>query len=294
MPRIYQDTLMDQQAYAAFSNAGTVNLGHGAQMGAMPDFRNFVSNTAYVRRNLYAFLIEAPRGFRDLQRPDLYVAALKNLVENWAITIDGLQSTLTVAVTETPAGGAGEQQQDPTNVTRARSEPQFVWKEKYGAPVRKFFESWIQDLIMDPNAKAPRIISAGVRPIDLLPDYYGMTVLFVEPDATGLKVLNAWLCTNMFPQNGIDVTGRRAITEDMQEQEYTVPFTALTQVGEGVENFAQIQLDRLMMQGLNSQTQQAFVQDIDPDVDASQVGWAAQMEDLANNRVTGPITGPGL
>lgn len=289
MARIYADTIMDQTAYAAASNAPMVNLAHGAQMGPSVDFRNFVSNAAYVKRNIIAFLIEAPRGFQDLDRPDLYVAALKVLVELHAQSIDGLQGGVTVAVTETPVGGAGEMQQDPTNVTRARTEPSFVWKEKYGAPIQKFLETWITDLIMDPNTKTPRVIAAGTRPQDLLPDYYGMTVLFVEPDPTGTRVIRAWLSTNMFPLDGIEVTGRRDITQDMAEQEYTVRFAAMTQMGEGVDNFAQQKLDELTMSGLNANTQQAFVQQVDADVAASNVGWGSFLNDLAADQVTAPV-----
>jgi hypothetical protein len=289
MSRIYADTLMDQAAYAATSNAPMVNLAHGAQMGPSVDFRNFVSNAAYVRRHLIPFLIEAPRGFQDLDRPDLYVAALKTLIELHAQSIDGLNAGITVVATETAVGGAGEMQQDPTNVTRARTEPSFVWKEKYGSPVQKFLETWVCDLIMDPNTKAPRVIAAGVRPADLLPDYYGCTVLFVEPDPTGTKVIRSWLCTNMYPMDGIDVTGRRDITQDMSEQEYTIRFSSMAQLGEGVDNFAQLQLNQLTLAGLNANTQVAFVSQVDADVAAAQVGWSSFLTDLAGTQTAAPV-----
>jgi hypothetical protein len=186
-------------------------------------------------------------------------------------------------------GGAGEMQQDPTNVTRARTEPSFVWKEKYGSPIQKFLESWITNLIMDPNTKMPRVIAAGVRPSDLLPDYYCMTMLFVEPDPSGTRVIRSWLCVNMYPLDGLEVTGRRNITEDMQEQEYTIRFSSMAQVGEGVDNFAQQMLNSLTFTGLNANTQQAFVQAIDPNVSSSDVGWASMLSDLATDQVTAPV-----
>jgi len=291
MSRIYADTIMDQAAYAVTSNAAMVNLEHGAQMGPTVDFRNFVSNAAYVKRNIVPFLIEAPRGFQDLDRSDLYVGALKALVELHPISIEGLAAGVTVAVTETAVGGAGEMQQDPTNVTRARTEPSFMWKEKYGSPIQKFLESWITNLIMDPNTKMPRVIASGVRPSDLLPDYYGMTMLFVEPDPSGTRVVRAWLCVNMFPLDGIEVTGRRNITEDMQEQEYTVRFSSMAQVGEGVDNFAQQMLNSLTFTGLNANTQQAFVQGIDPNVLSADVGWASMLGNLAVDQVGAPVDG---
>jgi hypothetical protein len=214
---------------------------------------------------------------------------LKALVELHPLSIDGLAAGVTVAVTETPVGGAGEMQQDPTNVTRARTEPSFVWKEKYGSPIQKFLESWITELIMDPNTKTPRVIAAGVRPSDLLPDYYAMTMLFVEPDPSGTRVIRSWLCVNMFPLEGIDVTGRRNITEDMQEVEYTIRFSSMAQVGEGVDNFAQQMLNSLVFTGLNANTQAAFVQAIDPNVSTANVGWASSLVDLAVDQVNGPV-----
>lgn len=289
MSRIYADTIMDKAAYAAQTNAPMVNIAHGAQMGPMTDFRNYVSNAAYIRRNLIPFLIEAPRGFQDLDRPDLYTSALKALIELQPQSFDGFAAGLTVNATETPVGGAGEQQQDPTNVTRARTEPSFVFKEKYGSPIQKFVETWICDLIMDPNTKMPRVIAAGVRPQDMLPDYYSATALFVEPDPSGTKVVRSWLCTNMYPMDGLEVTGRRDITQDMAEQEYTLRFSAISQVGEGVDNFAQRMLNSLVLTGLNANTQDAFVKNVDADVQASSVGWASFLQESATNQVQGPV-----
>lgn len=289
MSRIYADTILDKAAYANASNAPMVNLAHGSQMGPMTDFRNYVSNAAYVRQHVIPFLIEAPRGFQDLDRPDLYVDALKALIELQPMSIDGLAAGVTVATSETAVGGAGEIQQDPTNVTRARTEPSFVFKEKYGSPVQKFFETWICDLIMDPNTKMPRVVAAGVRPSDLLPDYYGATVLFVEPDPTGTRVVRSWLCTNMYPLDGIEVTGHRDITQEKQEQEYTIRFASMAQVGEGVDNFAQTQLNALVLSGLNANTQQAFVQQVDADVSTSSVGWSSFLSQLSTDQVRNPV-----
>jgi hypothetical protein len=289
MPRIYADTTLDQVAYAKTSNATMVNLAHGANMGPSIDFRNFVSNTAYVRRHVIPFLIESPRGFQDLDRPDIWVAALKSLIEVWPMAIDGLAAGVTVEVTETAAGGAGEMQQDPTNVTRARTEISYRWKERYGSCVQKFLEGWVTYLIMDPNTKYPRVVALGVRPPDLLPDYYGCTVLFVEPDPTGLTVIRSWLCTNVYPMDGITAQGSRDITQPMQEEEYTIRMASLSQVGEGVDNFAQLMLNSLNFSGLNSGTQQAFVQAVDADVTASATGWGSFLDNLAATQVQAPV-----
>ena len=291
MSRIYSDTLLEQVAYSSTSNAPMINLAHGAQMGPSVDFRNFVSNTAYIRQHVQTFLIEAPRGCQDMDRPDLWVAAFKNLFELWPMAIEGLAAGLTVAAAETAAGGAGEMQQDPTNVTRARTELSYRWKDRYGSVVAKFIEAWITNFIMDPNTKYPRVIAAGVRPADLLPDYYGCTLLNVEPDPTGTRVVRAWLTTNVYPLDGVTVEGSRDITQDKNEAEYTCRLAGLTQFGEGVDNFAQLMLNSLNLTGLNANTQQAFVQSIDANVSAvANSGWAAFDDNLAATQVAGPVS----
>ena len=99
-------------------------------------------------------------------------AILKHLVEVQAKSIEGLNATITVDYTETPVGGAGEMQEDVSNVTRQRSNPTFTWTEKYGKPINAFLEYWIFQLLGDPESKIPQVVTRGTKkPTDLLPDY---------------------------------------------------------------------------------------------------------------------------
>jgi hypothetical protein len=285
-----QGTILGDRAYGQASQAPMVNLQVGGQQGPMTDFVGYVANSSYVRRNIICQLVAAPRGFRDLNNPEIWEQTLKALFELHAKSIEGLVSTLTVEHVDNAVGGAGEMQQDLSNVTRARSTPTFVWNEKYGQPVRAFLEGWVQMLMMDPGTKAPGIISTGRRPSDLLPDYTGATALFFEPDPTFTKVTKAWLCTNMRPNNQVaENTGRRDLTQAGESVDYTVEFTALTQVGQRVIEFAQSRLNAMSLNGMNPNFQNAFVSSIDPYVRDTDNGYAEQLRRVATS---GNTVGP--
>lgn len=282
-----KDTILENRAFNENGLAPMVDIRQGGQNGFSTDFTSYVNNAAYVGKNLIAILVEAPRGFQDLESPDYWVETLKALVELQPKTIDGLQATLSVEHIENAVGGAGEMQQDISDVKRARSTPSFTWNEKYGKPVSRFLNGWVLNLIMDPISKYPAVVTRGtVAPSDLLPDYTGMTVLFIEPDPTHTKVLQAYLCTNMRPNGTVaEITGRRDLTAAGEGKDYTVEFTALTQHGVGVEQFAQQILDEMTLTGVNPNLQQAFVQKIEADVTAADQGYAEQIDTMAQNAV---------
>lgn len=280
-----QNTILGQTGYGLYAQAPVVDVTNGGQNGPMTDFTSYVSNSAYVRRQMIALLIEAPRGFQDLNNPQVWVSTLKALVELHAKSIEGLQSTLTVDYVENAVGGAGEMQEDIANVTRARSTPTFVWTEKYGKPISQFLQGWITGLLMDPITKFPTVTSQGNAPTDLLPDYTGMTCLFFEPDPTCTRIVQAWLCTNMMPKTSGDITGRRDLTQAGESVDYSVEFTALTQVGYGVVQFAQNVLNSMNLSGLNPNLQPAFETGISADVAAADQGYAEMLQTEAQQRV---------
>jgi hypothetical protein len=281
-----KDVMLNGKGYGVGKGAPMLDLKNGGQMGYMPDHQAIISSAAYVRRNIICFLVQHPRGFEDLDQSDTLIATLKALVELHPKTIDGLQSTLEVEWTENAFGGAGEMQQDVSNVTRARSTPSFTWVEKYGMPINAFLEYWITNLLMDPNSKYPGVVTRGSKKVqDLLPDYVGATMLFVEPDPTHSKVMRAWLCTNMMPKSGGEVTGKRDITSAGETLEYSVEFSAITQVGTGVNKFAQQMLDQLTLTGTNPNQRQAMIDQIDAEVKAGAQGYTNQLADASRSTV---------
>lgn len=262
------DTILNGDAFARGKQAPMVNVKNGGQFGWATDFKSWVSHSAFVRRNLIPRLIAAPRGFADLPQPQLWRSTLKTLVEERAKTIEGLQGELTVDEEAHPFGGAGEEQEDVINVTREKSEPEFTWQEAYNRSINVFLERWITDLIMDPITKVPNVVTSGTTPSDLLPDYYTMTVLFIEPDPSHTQVVRAWLCTNMRPKTGGTVEGRSDKEGGGETVELGVAFSAITQHGIGVDMFAQRLLDEMNLTGANPNHRPAFMDKITADVRA--------------------------
>jgi hypothetical protein len=279
------DTIL-QRGYGKFTDSPMVDIAKSGQNGPMPNVGAFVGNAAYIRKNVIALLLEAPSGFQYLENPETYVATLRSLVEEQAQSIQGLNSMYEVSFEETPVGGAGEMQEDPSNVTRTRSNPSFTWVEKYGMPISKFLTAWIDQLVMDPATKFASVVSQDGRPRDLLPDFYTMTVLFFEPDPTFQYVNKAWLCANMAPKtNGDAWQGSRDLTQPGQRSELQIDFTTMTQVGYGVNRLAQKLLNRMNRAGMNPHLHKAFMNDTTADVAASGNGYADSLDKRARDRI---------
>jgi len=286
MARI-QNTILDTSKAPGNGLATTVDLKIGGQNGYMVDMQSIVANAGYVKRNIIPILLDAPRGFKDLPNPDMWVANLKNLVELHSQSIEGLTSTLSVEFAEAAIGGAGEMQEDIANVTRARTVPVFSWPEKYGKSVQAFLTGWIVNLMGDPETKVPRVVSlGGNKPTDLLPDYTGMTVLFIEPDPTQTQVIHAWLCTNMMPKTAGENTGKRDLTAAGEALVHSVEFTSITQIGAGVDQTAQKFLDNMNLTAVNPNNRPAFVDAMVADVESVETGYSEKVQAAAAAAVT--------
>lgn len=226
-------------AYSANADNPLLDIGRGGQQGWAPNLTEWVSNQAYVRRNLICILVEAPKMFDHMPDKAKWVQSLKSLVELHARSIEGFNAGLTVELDEHPVGGAGEMQQEVIDVKRTRSEPVFAFVEKYGRPIQTFLDYWIRYGLMDPDTKYALIGTVNGAPSDILADWYSMTCLFIEPDPTHKKVIQSWLTTNMFPKSNGEIVGKRDLTAASEVLNLSVEFTGLTQYGIGVNQFAQ-------------------------------------------------------
>jgi hypothetical protein len=280
------DALLGGKAFSGGHTQPMLDPTFGGQMGYSPDLREWVSNQAYVRRNVFCLLLEAPRFFRQMPNPDVFTRILRAMVERHPRTIEGLQSGLTVTTDETPVGGAGEMQEEVTDVKRARSQPVFTLDEKYGRPFQTFLGDWITYGLMDPNTKVANIGTMTNKPTDMLADQYAATMIFIEPDPTHQKVVKSWLCTNMFPKGTGDIVGSRDLTAAMQMSQLSIEFSALTQVGTGVDIFAQKLLDNIIITNANPNLRPAFINEISADVASQASGYKAQVEDLSRTAIS--------
>ena len=283
--------ILDEKAFARGSNQPMLDPSMGGQFGYAPDLTSWVSNQAYVRRNLVAVLLEAPRFFQIMPEPQKWVESLKALIELQARTIEGYNAGLTVELDEHAVGGAGEFQQEVTDVKRARSEPSFTFTEKYGLPIQTFLSNWITYGLMDPDTKyALAGTISGDEPADMLADWYSASILVFEPDPTHKKVVKSWVTTNMFPKSNGEVIGKRDLTAASETLTLTVEFTGLSQTGIGTNVFAQSILDNINTVNANPNLRPAFIQNIQSDVTAAADGYEKGVEDLGSSAVPGIVS----
>lgn len=250
MSRIKEAILAKGVAYSGHSPV--LDLSNGGQNGYMAQigvvgkdskhYDAWISNQAYVKRNIIPVVLSYPKFFDFLADKEKFISSYKALIELHPLTIDGLSSGLTVEVDEHAVGGAGEMQEEITNVTRTRSTLSFTFKEKAGKTITKFLDFVIRYGYMDPDAKKP-LVTQFIDDMDKIggmytPDYYTGTVIFIEPDALHKEVVDAWLCTNMFFKSNGERTGKRDIHTAGEAPELTIESSAITMNNEAVLNLA--------------------------------------------------------
>jgi len=278
--------MMATGAYAAGRNP-MVNLARGGQNGFSPVMQEILSSGTYVARHLNCIVIDMPRGFGLFPDPDPYYSAGKALFETVAKSYDGFNSGLEVDWSaEQAVGGAGELFQDYTNVTRTRTEPNFVFPERPGRPVGTFFDDWITYLIADANTKYPAIIGLNNTAEDWLPDWYTATMLFYETDPLYKYIMKAWLVTNMAPKTTGEVTGKRDLTQGMEAKtELTIGMTGVAAVGFGINAMTQQLLSAQQIGGVIYSNAKAFVSEVSQDIAKQGTGLVTNLDYLRNNSV---------
>jgi hypothetical protein len=286
MSRIGQQTLMGNNAFAIGQQQPMLDIQYGGQLGFAPDLTEWVSNGNYVRRNLVCIMLEAPKFISYMPQPERWLAAIRSLLELHPRTIDGFSAGLTVDTAETPVGGAGEQQEEITNVTRARSTPTFTFDEKYGSPISQILSDWITYGMMDPASKVANVNTlAGNRPTDMLADMQSATCMFFEPDPTFRKVVRSWLTTNMWPKSTGDIIGKRDIANGHELTSLSVPFAGISQYNLGGNVLAQRLLDNINIVNANPYLRPAFVSGVTPDIEAQKTGYASKVANMASTAI---------
>jgi len=275
-------------AYTRDIDRPILDLKYGGQHGWAPNLTEWVSNQAYISRPLICILLEAPRMFTVMPDSQKWIGSLKALFELHARTIDGFNGGLKVDTEEHPVGGGGEQQQEVVNVTRERSQPKFTFIEKYGRPIQTLLEYWIRYGLMDPETKYALLGTMNKTEVkDLLADWYSATCLFMVPDPMHKKVDKAWLSTNMFPLSNGDITAKRDLTASQEMLTLDIEFSAISQYGLGVNQFAQNILDSTNLFNADPFMRPSFVNKISPDVEAAATnGYKAEAENIGRIAVT--------
>lgn len=285
------EAILGDKAFSLGRTSPMVDLTYGGQLGYAPNLNEWVSNGAYVRRNLICLLLESPAFFKKLPNPEKWVATLRALLELHPRTIEGLNAGLTVDTADTPVGGGGEVQEEFTDVKRARSQPVFTFDEKYGRPMQTFISDWITNGLMNPDSKIANIgtLNPANVPSDMLADQYSATCIFIEPDPTHRKVVQSWLVTNMFPKGTGDIIGKRDIASGSELLSLNIEFTGISQYNLGSNILAQRLLNNINITNANPYLRPAFVDGVSADVDAAgSTGYRAGAEQLGSTALSRP------
>jgi hypothetical protein len=279
--------LVDQQNALTAGRTRPLNLAEGGQNGAMMAPHQWVSSAGYMKQKVIAVLLSAPVAMRYMDSFQSNLASLKALIEVMPLSIDGLNSTLEWEFNETPVGNAGEMFETVTKGNRQRSTPSFRWSEKYGSSIQRFWTEYGRLLLQDPDLGVPGIVSApgylAAGSPAILPDHQAMTVLFIEPDETLTNVTHAWLCTNMMPKSGGEITGKREIGAANDVPEVNIDFTALTMTGRAVVEQAKAYLQSLNLANLRPTELRPFIEGATPDVASAQSGFRNKIDESVRN-----------
>jgi len=130
--------------------------------------------------------------------------------------------------------------------------------------------------MMDPDTKSALVGTLGDFGTDVYtPDYYGATVLFLEPDVTHRTVTEAWLCTNVFPKGNGEILGKKEKTAAGETLSLGIEFASITMNNESVRKLAQSFLDKLSIVKSDPSVAPAFVTEEDANlkVNAAPIGF---------------------
>lgn len=288
MGRLTDSILNPQTGVARGTTAPMLNPMRGGQMGYAPNFTEVVNNQQYIRNNLICVLLEAPTGFASLPQPEWWTATLRSILELHATRITGLTASLTVETAETPFGGSGQMQEDPTDVKEEQSRVVIELNEKYGMIFARFFDGWIRHLIKDPYSKFATVntLDGTKKVTDMLMDRYSMSCAFFEPDPTHTHVVKSWVGTGMFPKSNGEIIGTRDITAGGENSNYSIEFAGVYEYGLGTNAFCQHLLDGMNITGASPYTMASFINKISEDVLATDVGYTSNIAATAKGAVS--------
>jgi hypothetical protein len=270
--------------------ADVINPTQGAQNGLLLQPDQWAAMTNYVRQPILSFLISPPALLQYMPNPAYQLAALKSMIEVQPQKIDGLKSTVSWDFDGPAVGHSGEKMESVTKANREVSAPNFEWTEKLNQTFTRYWTNYGQELLMHPDTQRPGIVSSPAylragSPIILAPDQ-GFVALFIEPDNTLTRVVNAWLCANMQPKSGGEIVGRRETGGGGEIITVPIEFTAWTMCNEPVVNLAAQILDGLRLQDYRPVSVRPFENRIDPYVRDTAEGLARQLTEAVVPRTT--------
>jgi hypothetical protein len=221
-------------------------LEHGGIPGYAPEIDPKQTGLArYKGKNLIAIVV---RSVKESLFPQAFGEQLRNIIELRPITITGLRTGFTKT--------AGTLRAEDSSAT-------FGMPELYGRPIDHLMHKWMEVYNKCPSIDQRERMGVVEKQRAIQHEDVTIDVMFIEPDETGMKVVTAWLGTNLYPNyySGIDSFRdiRRGERDDVKivfrlEGKYTR--------GEHVDAQAQTLLNGIVVEAINPNVRSAFVQTI--------------------------------
>lgn len=282
----YNQTLTNK-GYAKTAQATILNLAVQGNQGYLTDQMFYPSATDYINKNVFIKVLQVPLGLLMMPGASDYVAAYKNIIENWMQGWSGFNQTLTVESQETALGHAGEMFQTPGRVSRARSQITSTIVEKDRRPIIRFLKDYVRYLIGDPDTGHALLSAVSNDFTDQLADVYAGAIIAIEPDKTFRYVENAWMICNFYPHQEIgEDTGQRVLQQAGETRTYNLSWAGWQKVGYAVERLAQGFMDAVRVTGIDPSYQQLAFGQPDASTAAVKTGFQEQIAAKKQNQVT--------
>lgn len=274
------DKILKGKGYAEFSTNAMLDAGTGGMFGWAPNLRDWISDQAYVRRNIIPIMLDYPKFFREMPKSEYWIRALKNMMEVSAQSIEGLNAGGTLEFEQHPVGGNGQMMDEPTDAKDNVTTVTYTWVEKNGMPISTLLRLWRDYGIMHPQTKYALIntIAGANIPEVYTPDWYTCSMLFIEPDPTHRYVIRSWVGVNMMPKSIGDLTGKLDKTTANEMLTLSIEFSGFFESSYGTNVYAQSVLDKINVVRANPYTRASFVDQINPDIEAVAKGYKESVE----------------
>lgn len=278
-----QDILLEDIGPTVGRQSVALNPAYGGAWGWTPDYRNFLSRQAHVRRHIIPVMIRAPGFIRFMREKDLWYKSLKMIMETHPETIEGLNATIEVDAETHNFGGGGQLFHEATNAKMTQSDITHNYTDTYGYGLSRTLQYWIDYAIMNSETKSALVGTLPTTeklPKAWLADEYSCIMMYYEPDPLHRYVQRAWLCGNMWPLSSGEITGKSDKANAMEIAKLSIKFTGFTQHTDGVVRLAQKYLDTIRWTNADPWRQPAFVDEIDGTI-ANLPGWKSTVDDLS-------------
>lgn len=272
----------------------SMNPQYGGQFGWTPNYKQFLSKQAHVRRHVVPVMLAAPKFVDFTGNPDLWRKMLKMIMEVHPESIEGLNATLEVSTDTHNFGGGGQLFHEAVDSKMTQSEIVKNYTDTYGYGLSRTLQYWIDYAILNAEAKAALVSTLSPTQTSKLPaawtaDYYSAIMMYYEPDPLHRRVQRAWLVGNMWPTSSGDITGKSDKANAMEIAKLSIKFTGFTQHTDGVTRLAQEFVNTLRFTNADPWKQPAFVEKLN-DTLTDLPGWKSTVDDLST-AVTSQVGG---